>query len=263
VRLLYKPHPMTGSVDPRAGRANDRIQAMIREANACRGSVSPEAATDLVRRTADLERMTSSTFRAAADDVERMLLQSAPEPGRAAAVAEASASWDAAFWASLPEDEHQIITGPRPALYSCFDQADLLISDVSSVISDYLASEKPYAVANTSGLSEALFREAFPTVRAAAILTPDAVQIPALLDTVRDPELDALAKARAELKTYLLGPAVPSSTERFNEGAKALCRRADEHQARMETRLVTAIPAPRDGGADDAVEPKDTELETQ
>ncbi|NED92632.1 hypothetical protein G3I76_72835, partial [Streptomyces sp. SID11233] len=33
VRLLYKPHPMTGSVDPRAGAANDRIQELIRAAN--------------------------------------------------------------------------------------------------------------------------------------------------------------------------------------------------------------------------------------
>ncbi|WP_461029617.1 hypothetical protein, partial [Streptomyces sparsus] len=38
VRLLYKPHPMTGSVDPRAGAANSRIQAMIAEANRVRAA---------------------------------------------------------------------------------------------------------------------------------------------------------------------------------------------------------------------------------
>ena len=41
VRLLYKPHPMTGSVDPRAGAANARIQAMIAEANARRSGALP------------------------------------------------------------------------------------------------------------------------------------------------------------------------------------------------------------------------------
>ncbi|MGG7611526.1 hypothetical protein ACQ5JZ_19355, partial [Streptomyces sp. ZG43] len=40
VRLLYKPHPMTGSVDPRAGAANERIQAMIREADRRRPATS-------------------------------------------------------------------------------------------------------------------------------------------------------------------------------------------------------------------------------
>ncbi|MCZ9346576.1 hypothetical protein NGM37_53615, partial [Streptomyces sp. TRM76130] len=60
----------------------------------------------------------------------------------------------------------------RPALYSCFDRTDLLISDVSSVISDFLASGKPYAVANTSGLAEEAFRVAFPTTAAATVLTP-------------------------------------------------------------------------------------------
>src|SRR5690606_33713044 len=85
----------------------------------------------------------------------------------AEAVARTTAAWEEAYWASLPEWEHQVVTDVRPALYSCFDVADLLISDVSSVISDFLASEKPYAVANTSGLPEEAFRQAFPTVEAA------------------------------------------------------------------------------------------------
>jgi hypothetical protein len=33
VRLLYKPHPLTGSVDPRAGAADQRIRELIRAAN--------------------------------------------------------------------------------------------------------------------------------------------------------------------------------------------------------------------------------------
>ena len=96
-----------------------------------------------------------------------MKLQGAPDEDRAAVVAAATAAWESAYWASLPEWEHQIITGARPAIFTCFNQADLLISDVSSVVSDYLTSEKPYAVANTSGLTEAEFRAGFPTVRAA------------------------------------------------------------------------------------------------
>ncbi|MEU9789242.1 hypothetical protein AB0E27_01235 [Streptomyces sparsogenes] len=259
VRLLYKPHPMTGSVDPRAGRADERIRAMITEANTKRGGArpGPEAAAELARRTEDLNRLTSTSFRASADEIERMKLQGAPEGDRAAAVAAAITAWENAYWASIPVWEHQIITGPRPALFACFNQSDLLISDVSSVVSDYLTSEKPYAVANTSGLSEAEFKAGFPTVRAATILTPDAHGVPALLEAVRDPEKDTDVAARAELKVHLLGPSDPPSLVRFDRAAQALCAKADARRARMATRLSDEIPAQRE--ARDAAE--EAELE--
>ncbi|MFI9200392.1 hypothetical protein [Streptomyces sp. NPDC053048] len=254
VRLLYKPHPMTGSVDPRAGQANERIQAMIREANTRRSGPRPgaDAAAELARRTAELDELTTSTFRDSADEIERMLLQGTPEKGRAATVEAATAAWEAAYWASLPEWEHQIITTARPALFSCFNESDLLISDVSSVVSDYLISEKPYAVANTSGMGEEEFRANFPTVSAATILTPEAGEVPGLLAAVRDPGLDGLAAARAELKVQLLGPSDPPSLVRFNAAALALCAKADERRARMETR-TSEIPSPREGAAGEPV----------
>ncbi|MFJ3439769.1 hypothetical protein ACIPM2_01100 [Streptomyces sp. NPDC086081] len=245
VRVLYKPHPLTGSVDPRAGAADLRIRELIRAANRERAVPRVPAGAELARRTAELDRLTTSDFRPGADTVERMLAQSVPEPGRAQAVARATAAWEEAYWASLPEGEHQVITDARPALYSCFNAADLLISDVSSVISDFLASEKPYAVANTSGLTEDAFRAAFPTVAAATVLTPDAAGVPGLLEAVRHPEKDELAEARAELKLRLLGPAEPSSQERFNQAVRALCARARDHRARVAERLAAELPGQR------------------
>jgi hypothetical protein len=249
VRLLYKPHPLTGSVDPRAGAADQRIRELIRAANRERTGPRPPAgaALELARRTEELDRLTVSAFHPGADQLERMMHQSAPEPGRADAVTRATAAWDEAYWASLPEWEHQIVTDARPALYACFNVADLLISDVSSVISDFLASGKPYAVANTSGLDEDAFRAAFPTVVAATVLTPDAAGVPRLLESVRRPELDELAEARAALKLRLLGPDEPSSQERFNAAVQALCARALAHRARMAGRLAAEVPAPRQG----------------
>ncbi|MFE0192006.1 hypothetical protein [Streptomyces sp. NPDC058989] len=246
VRLLYKPHPMTGSVDPRAGAANIRIQAMIAEANGRRSGArpGPEAAAELARRTEELTALTTSAFRKSADELERMRLQGTPEEGRAAAVADANAAWEEAYWNSLPEWEHQIITTARPGIFGCFNQADVLISDVSSVVSDYLTSEKPYAVANTSGMDEGDFRVNFATVRAATILTPDADGVKALLAAVRNPELDTLAAERAELKEHLLGPSDPPSPVRFNQAAQALCAKADERRLRMESRLP-GIPGQR------------------
>ena len=246
VRLLYKPHPMTGSVDPRAGAANARIQAMIAEANARRSGAlpGPEAAAELALRTEELNALTTSAFRRSADELERMRLQGTPEEGRAAAVADAVTAWEGAYWASFPQWEHRIITTARPAIFTCFNQADVLISDVSSVVSDYLSSEKPYAVANTTGMSEDDFRAHFPTVRAATILSPEADGVPALLDAVRHPEHDTLATERAALKTHLLGPSDPPSPVRFNQAALDLAAQADERRTRMETRLA-GIPGQR------------------
>ncbi|MEV0171814.1 hypothetical protein AB0I00_11945 [Streptomyces sp. NPDC050803] len=245
VRLLYKPHPLTGSVDPRAGAADLRIREMVRAANRERSAARPADDGELAGLTRELDRLTTSDFRAGADQIERMLAQSAPEAGRAEAVARATAAWEEAYWAALPEGEHQVVTEARPTLFSCFDRADLLISDVSSVISDFLASEKPYAVANTSGLAEDVFRKAFPTVRAATVLTPDAAGVPALLAAVRDPEKDELAAARAELKCHLLGPAEPTSQERFNTAVRELGSAAREHRVRMAERLAAEIPGQR------------------
>ncbi|KUL56523.1 MULTISPECIES: hypothetical protein [unclassified Streptomyces] len=247
VRLLYKPHPMTGSQDPRAGAANERIKAMILAANTKRSGdrPGPEAAAELARRTAALDELTATRFRKSADEQERMMLQGSPDGDQQAVVAEATAAWEAAYWASFPEWEHQIITSARPAIFSCFNQADLLISDVSSVVSDWLSSEKPYAVANTAGMSEAEFRASFPTASAGTILTPEADGVAALLKSVRSPELDNRAEDRAELKEHLLGPSDPPSLVRFNAAALALSAQADARRARMASRIDADIPGQR------------------
>ncbi|MEU6454172.1 hypothetical protein [Streptomyces sp. NPDC047065] len=246
VRLLYKPHPLTGSVDPRARAADLRVRELVRAANRERGGPrpAPSAAAELARRTAELDRLTAPRFRSAADQAERMLRGPAPASGRAEAVARATAAWEEAYWASLPGWEHQVVTDVRPPLYTCFNRADLLISDVSSVISDFLASGKPYAVANTSGLAEDVFRKTFPTVVAATVLSPDAAGVPDLLDAVRRPELDELAGERAALALRLLGPAGPPPQERFAAAVRSLCTAAGEHRARMAERLATELPVP-------------------
>ncbi|MET8470760.1 hypothetical protein ABZY90_16185 [Streptomyces sp. NPDC006422] len=269
VRLIYKPHPMTGSQVPAAGEANKRIMAMIQEANTRRSGArpGPEAAVELERRFEALNALTSTKFPKGTDEMERMLLQGRPDGDRAAAVAEATAAWEEAYWASFPEWEHLIITQARPAIFTCFNAADVLISDVSSVVSDWLSSEKPYAVANTSGLSEDDFRSGFPTVRAATILSPEATEVPALLAAVRGEAPDTHAEARVALKEHLLGPSDPPSIDRFNAAVRALCAKADERRARMAARGDDEVPPTREDSVEEAAaeaesspepEPEDT-----
>ncbi|MGW2345851.1 hypothetical protein [Streptomyces sp. NPDC001661] len=266
VRLIYKPHPMTGSQVPAAGEANKRIMAMIQEANTRRSGArpGPEAAVELERRFEALNELTSTKFPKGTDEQERMLLQGKPDGNRAAAVAEATAAWEEAYWASFPEWEHLIITQARPAIFTCFNAADVLISDVSSVVSDWLSSEKPYAVANTSGLTEDEFRTGFPTVRAATVLAPEADEIPGLLAVVRGEAEDTHAEARVALKEHLLGPSDPPSIDRFNAAVRALCAKADERRARMAARGEDEVPPTREDSVEEQVaevseaEPEDT-----
>lgn len=143
VRLVYKPHPLTGSVSVEAAKADASMRAAIARAGA----------------------------------------------------------------------PHATIVGSSPTLFDCFNDGDVLIADISSVLSDFIASEKPYVVTNLTGLSEDEFREKFPSAGQAYLLDPGAERIGAILDLIR--EDDPLADARVRLKEYLLGPATPDAMTRF------------------------------------------------
>ena len=91
-------------------------------------------------------------------------------------------------------------------LADCFNAAHALISDVSSVVGDFLYSEKPLAVVDTqSYVSAEDFLKEFPVARAAYVLHADSV--PLGLGHFLDELLvhDPLASRRREVKQYYLG----------------------------------------------------------
>ncbi|WP_431949273.1 hypothetical protein [Actinacidiphila sp. bgisy167] len=248
VRLLYRPHPLTGSVDPRAGAANRRITELIEEARGAgpRPGATPEQREALERTERELNRLTAAWSLTSADDLERMA-----DKGRdgdvtvAEAMRRAADEWEAVHWAALPATEHQVLVKDRPGLYSCFNHADVLITDVSSVISEFMPSGKPYAVTNTTDLTEEAFRATFPTVRAGIVLTPTAKGLDELLGVARGTHDDTLVTAREELRAHLLGPAVPTSAERFQEAVHALAARVDERRAKTAADPAQAVPRQR------------------
>ncbi|WP_248961824.1 CDP-glycerol glycerophosphotransferase family protein [Sphaerisporangium perillae] len=160
VRLIYKPHPLTGERDPRAGTAHRKIVAMIE--------------------------------------------------------------------AAAPEAGHRIVTGPEPHLYACFNDCDLLITDISSVVADFVAGGKPYAVTNVAGMAGHVFRERYPSAEAAYLLGPDLRELPSVLAQPRGTGEDDLARARRRMKSYLLGPDHPDAMTRFDDAVnRALDRTPD------------------------------------
>jgi hypothetical protein len=154
VRVIYKPHPFTGTVSRDAAVADARIRATLAKAGG----------------------------------------------------------------------DHLTVVGPTPTLYDCFNDADLMIADISSVLSDFIYSEKPYVVPNLTGLSEAAFRERFPSAGKAYLLDPFAERIGAILDLARDS--DPLAVERRVLKHYLVGPDEPDAMTRFRSAVDAAYERA-------------------------------------
>ncbi|MFJ6154691.1 CDP-glycerol glycerophosphotransferase family protein [Micromonospora profundi] len=163
LRLIYKPHPLTGSRSKAARAVHERVVAAIRAAGG-----NPDAA-------------------------------------------------------SLDGTAHLVVTGRTPALFDCFNQTDLLISDVSSVVSDFVQSQRPYVVANPAGLPEDEFRRQYPTARAAYLLSRDCGELEKIVTVTRAGD-DPMTEARRELKTYLLGPAEANPMDRFQEEIARLCR---------------------------------------
>ncbi|MFE2069010.1 hypothetical protein ACFXDH_42685 [Streptomyces sp. NPDC059467] len=249
VRILYKPHPFTGTVSADAGAAHRRVTALVEKAAAQRATDSrftvdaaaqAAAQAELTRIEARLAELTRAgdekrdEAEASRDDVADLKKHEE--------VTRLRAEWNEAYWQSLPSYQHAVVTGAEPRLYDCFNVADAMVSDISSVVSDFIASGKPYAVTDSAGLGVEEFKRANTAVRAAVILSNSAKELGGLLDAVRDPSADPLAADRDELKRYLLGPDEPTSIEQFNSAVAALARKAEARNLGQETRIAAGDP---------------------
>jgi CDP-Glycerol:Poly(glycerophosphate) glycerophosphotransferase len=125
---------------------------------------------------------------------------------------------------------HEVVPAAGRQLFDCFNDSDGLATDVSSVVTDYLASEKPYAVYNFSGLDPEVFVTNYPTASAGSVLRADGSGITAFLDVVAG-GTDPLRKARSELATLLLGPPAMRTREPFQQAVSALSARSSRERA--------------------------------
>lgn len=256
VRIIYKPHPFTGIRSGKAKAVNARIQAMLvkaateraaeprwaKEASSAAAGQSA-AKAELARIEARLAQL-AATGRSGGDDAEESRLSLA-DPAREAETVRLRAEWNDAYWRSFGWWEHRTVTGAQPKLYDCFNESDAMVSDISSVVSDFIASGKPYAVTDSAALGAEEFKRQNTAVRAAVILSNGAEELDALLAAVADPAADTLADARRELKTYLLGPDEPTSMEQFNAAVRALAAKAEARNLGVAQRLgdqAVAVP---------------------
>lgn len=113
---------------------------------------------------------------------------------------------------------HAVVSGVT-GLYEAFNASDLLVSDVSSVVTDFLQSGKPYAMTNPLGLPEQDYRTRFPSSGAAYLWSPDLGRVADDLADARGP--DRLREDRTRLRAYLLG-ADPDPTAGFAAAVHAV-----------------------------------------
>ncbi|MEU9476505.1 hypothetical protein [Streptomyces sp. NPDC048191] len=271
VRVLYKPHPFTGTVSKEAGAAHRRITALVEKAAAERAAdprfTADAAAMD--RAKAELSRIEARLAQLTAaggdkGDEAEATRDGVVDVAKHEEIARLRAEWNTAYWRSFPSYEHRVITGAEPRLYDCFNVSDAMVSDISSVVSDFIASGKPYAVTDSAELGPEEFKRQNTAVRAAVILSNDAGQLGGLLDAVRDPSADTLLDARKELKQYLLGPDEPRSIDQFNTAVADLGLKAEARNVGQQSRLgaanadpaeaaelTNAVPGPRTTPAGD------------
>ncbi|MGA5202566.1 MULTISPECIES: hypothetical protein [Streptomyces] len=248
VRVLYKPHPFTGNVSKEAGAAHRRITALVQKAAAERAIDTrfiPDTAAQ-AQAKAELDRIQARLAQLSGSGGDRGDEAEATREGlvdvaRHEEAARLRAEWNDAYWRSFPSWEHRVITGAEPRLYDCFNVSDAMVSDISSVVSDFIASGKPYAVTDSAEVGVEEFKRNNTAVRAAVILSNSASELGELLGAVRAPDADPLAEDRKELKQYLLGPDEPTSLDQFNTAVANLALKAETRNVGQESRVAAAV----------------------
>ncbi|WP_270886438.1 CDP-glycerol glycerophosphotransferase family protein [Pedococcus sp. 5OH_020] len=120
--------------------------------------------------------------------------------------------------------DHQVV-GPAPdALYAAFNEADVLVADISSVVADFLASRKPYLVTNPSGTPSDRYHADFPSAAGGGLVTADRDVIRAALVDALGP--DSHRARREQLATYFLGEPVADPIEHFADEVDRALKRA-------------------------------------
>ena len=106
----------------------------------------------------------------------------------------------------------------------CFNVSDAMISDVSAVVSDYLRSDKPFAIVSVGRTPDQLLAEA-PAARAAYVLQEDLSNLADVCDKLLG--VDPLADVRQETKVYYLGDFPEPYADGFLDAARAVVDRRD------------------------------------
>ena len=192
LRVVYRPHPLTGRRDPAMRTAHATVLELLRAAGAV-----------------DLRTTSRRTRRITGD-----LLDAAVTTGRRPMSAGDAPAAAAAAWSAAPPTAHRIAAAAGPDLASCFGEASVLVADISSVVSDFLVADRPYAVIDTRGEGAERLRRAFPAARGGLVLGPDLTGLDELCEVATGNRRDSTVTRRRRLMRETLGDPA-TGPERF------------------------------------------------
>ncbi len=200
-----------------------------------------------------LERMGVRLLRLLIESPTPVRLLFKPHPATGTRRASAGAALTAAerLVMSAPGGHRVVEPGPD-SLYSAFNEADVLISDVSSVITDFLASHKPYIATNPRGQDAGDFHAAYPATRGGYLLSPDCVGLDGFLDDIAGE--DRLRPEREQLAAHLLGDDGEDPVERFLHAVDGI---VDRNRVLVRASVAVADPSADGMFAEPEVESSD------
>lgn len=217
VCLLYRPHPRVEAAGSRIVRAHREILELLGP-----DARVPEPADQTARVRDDLALAAAPATLSRTEREAALAVWSRKQLGRA-----------------RHDQRHLCTPGPWFSPFACFEAADGMICDISGVLSDFVVTGKPYAVANPEG--RATYAEQHPTTAGGYIVTPDGRGLDEFLTAARG-DGDALRSTRIALRERLIGPAKPPALARM----RARVRRLVPEQP------GAFIPGPAVGSATDA-----------
>jgi hypothetical protein len=117
----------------------------------------------------------------------------------------------------------------------CFNLSDAMVADVSAVVSDYLYSDKPFAIVSVGRSTDQLLREA-PAARAAYVLHEDLSNLDDVLAHLLGD--DPLAATRRDTRVYYLGD---FDRSRYAEGFLEAARTVIDSRSLPERQRAAAL----------------------
>ena len=153
----------------------------------------------------------------------RVVFRPHPATGRRSA-AHAAALRDVPAMLAAAGPQHATVGAGGPDLYACFNEADAMVADVSGVVSDFLAADKPYLVVDGAGGDEREFRERNPSTAGAYLVGPGGAGLAAALADARSG--DSMAARRRAVRRDLIGPPADDPVGVFADALDALAATA-------------------------------------
>lgn len=135
-------------------------------------------------------------------------------------------------------------------VFDCFNSVDAMISDVSSVVPDFLYSGKPFAIVAMSSSPEQFARE-FPLARAGYVIERDLSNLEAVLDDLL--VHDSKEQDRQSARVHYLGPFEAAHyADGFINAAREVVTGSGRQsgaarQARVDDEELSGSRAPVDG----------------